>query len=175
VVVGEARYDTEYGRAIAREDSAAVRCVGGVYEKNRFNALLKHAYVYIHGHEVGGTNPSLLTALHMGAAPVCMNVIFHRQVVGEEGLFFDAAEGSLAAILRRLDHDGDEVARLRAIARHRSDRLYRWDAVVDAYVSVARLVTRGAKNDAALRDTLSGELYQPERFADRAGHEPGTV
>lgn len=167
VVVGGARYDTEYGRQIAAENDGKVRCIGAVYEKNKLNALLKSSYAYVHGHEVGGTNPSLLNAMHMGAAPVCFDVVFHRQVMSDSGMYFSKSPGALAMILRNLKPV--DVARLRRLAKERSDKLYRWDAVVDAYVNcVTNLVCwqqQGRKNK---DDLMDREFYNPEAFYNDA-------
>lgn len=166
VVVGAARYDTPYGRRIASESDDKVRCIGSVYEPNKLNALFANAYAYLHGHEVGGTNPSLLNAMHMGAAPIAIDVIFHREVMGEHGLYFSPAEGDLARILERVDEDEACIEQLRATALHRSQTLYRWDAVADAYAALfERLATSGNKR--AWSDASGERFYRPEAFCER--------
>ncbi|MFK8049354.1 MAG: DUF1972 domain-containing protein [Halioglobus sp.] len=164
IVVGAARYDTPYGQAIAAEDDEVVRCIGGVYEKNKLNALFENSYVYLHGHEVGGTNPSLLNAMHMTAAPVAMDVVFHRQVMTDEGLFFTKREHHLASLIQDLDGDPDTVSRLKSLAKKRSDSLYRWDAVVDAYVNLVQVVKDNYKDKNSLRESLAAEVYRPLDF-----------
>ncbi|MFT6050387.1 MAG: glycosyltransferase involved in cell wall biosynthesis [Halioglobus sp.] len=167
IVVGDARYDTPYGRAIAAEDDEIVHCIGSIYQKNKLNALFENSYVYLHGHEVGGTNPSLLNAMHMSAAPVAMDVIFHRQVMTDDGMFFSKRDNHLASIIQELDNDPEKVSALRILAKSRSDSLYRWDAVVDGYVKMAQLVLKNYKSKAALHDALAKEVYEPLKFFNK--------
>lgn len=167
IVVGSARYDTPFGRAIAAENDDVVKCIGGVYEKEKLNALFSNAYVYLHGHEVGGTNPSLLNAMHMSAAPVAMDVIFHREVMTDEGLYFTKEKNNLSSIIEALDQDEEKVIRLKELAKNRSDTLYRWDAVVDAYVKLINIVKEEYKNINNLERTLESEVYNPLEFFEK--------
>lgn len=160
VVVGGARYESEYSKKIFAEATDQVRCIGAVYESALLNGLLKNCYVYIHGHEVGGTNPSLLRAMDAGAATLPLGVVFHREVLGPEGDYFEKDPGSLAAGLRRLDADVARVASMRALAKHRTDALYRWDAVSAAYAELFRRIlsrTRTQKGD-------DDGVYRPSEF-----------
>jgi glycosyltransferase involved in cell wall biosynthesis len=171
VVVGAARYDTEYGRAIAAENYGNVKCIGSVYEKNQLNALLLNAYVYIHGHEVGGTNPSLLNAIHMSAAPLALNVIFHRQVLGDGGLFFVEQAGALAATLKELDANPERVQQQRVYVKARSDQYYRWDAVVDAYAKLASAMVDRTVRESMADGTRDHEFYDPLSFYEKNSNE----
>jgi glycosyltransferase involved in cell wall biosynthesis len=164
VVVGDARYDTPYGRRIAAESDDKVRCIGSVYDTNKLNALFSNSYAYLHGHEVGGTNPSLLNAMHQQAAPMVMDVVFHREVMGPQGLYFSAREGDLQQLLQKVDADPRRVAVLRSIAKTRSDSLYRWDAVVAAYAEMFKRVAQASGRGGSLREAMSGRLYRPEEF-----------
>ncbi|ETJ25548.1 Glycosyltransferase, partial [human gut metagenome] len=40
-----------------------IKFVGTVYDQELLKKIRENAYGYLHGHEVGGTNPSLLEAL----------------------------------------------------------------------------------------------------------------
>lgn len=164
IVVGAARYNSQYGRAIASENDDHVRCIGGVYDKDKLNALFANSYVYLHGHEVGGTNPSLLNAMHMSAAPVAMDVIFHREVLTDEGCFFSKKKDHLASIIKQLDQDHSTVLRLKELAKRQSDTLYRWDAVVDAYAKLAGIVRESYKDRNLLEKSLAHEVYCPQQF-----------
>ena len=168
VVVGDARYDTSYGRQIANESDENVRCIGSIYNPNKLNALFANSYAYLHGHEVGGTNPSLLNAMHMRAAPIAMDVVFHREVMGPQGLYFGPAEGELKGVLRQIDSSPQTVSELRSVAKFRSDSLYRWDAVAAAYAEMFRRVEEANRNRVPLAEAMRGRLYRPDEFLDEA-------
>jgi glycosyltransferase involved in cell wall biosynthesis len=169
VVVGSSPYGTPYARAIADEADEKVLCLGGIFDSAALNALYANCYAYLHGHEVGGTNPSLLRAMHGGAACIPIDVVFHREVVGADAPYFGTAPGSLSAILASLDSDAAEVARLGAAAQARVDALYRWDAVAAAYADLVREIAAARREGRDSRSLTGVEMYRPEDFA---GQEP---
>ncbi|WP_447410549.1 RsmE family RNA methyltransferase, partial [Clostridium perfringens] len=73
---------------------------GGVFQSSVLNALYRNCAAYLHGHEVGGTNPSLLRAMHHGAPCVPIDVVFHRENLGPDNPYFAKTPGHLAALLR---------------------------------------------------------------------------
>ena len=172
VVVGGSPYGTAYSHAIAAQSDARVRCVGGIFDSAVLNALYANCYAYLHGHEVGGTNPSLLRAMHSGAACIPIDVVFHREVVGEDALFFTKAEGNLAAVLTCIDGAPDVVGRLGAAARSRATAEYRWDAVAVAYATLLRGLANACGNPAQIRALAGIEMYNPQAFPPNAVAEP---
>jgi glycosyltransferase involved in cell wall biosynthesis len=172
VVVGSVPYESDYARAVAAENDGQVRCVGGVFESAKLNALYRHCAAYLHGHEVGGTNPSLLRAMHWGAPCVPINVVFHRENVGEDNPYFDKTPGHLAAILRELDADPARRTALGQQAQAHAAATFRWDAVVDGYAQLfRRLIDLKARRQRLSVDVI-GEMYHPERFAPEPAPAP---
>jgi glycosyltransferase involved in cell wall biosynthesis len=165
IVVGSVPYDSAYARAVAAEHDGQVRCVGGVFDSAALNALYRHCAAYLHGHEVGGTNPSLLRAMHWGAPCVPIDVIFHRENVGPDNVYFSKEDGHLAAILRDLDAAPARRAGLGGAAQAHAAATFRWDAVIDGYAGLFRrliaLKAVGQRPTAA----LIGETYRPELLA----------
>lgn len=161
VVVGSVPYDSEYARAVAAESDARVKTIGSVFDSGELNGLWQHCYAYLHAHEVGGTNPSLLRAMGAGAACIPLGVEFNREVVGPEVPYFTHAPGSLSALLDHLEARGDEVAALGAAALVRSRQFYRWDAVATGYAGMFRRVC-DLHNRRATREQLAAEqFYSP--------------
>lgn len=171
VYVGGARYESDYSRAIFAEADERVKCVGAVYESATLNGLYKHCRTYIHGHAVGGTNPSLLRAMAAGAACVPIDVVFHREVLGEEAPFFGRQAGSLAAILESLEADPARTSRMGELARSRAERHYRWDAVAAAYAELFSRFVSARRSGPAAGDMAPAEVYHPERFAPAADRQ----
>ncbi|MFB0875121.1 MULTISPECIES: DUF1972 domain-containing protein [unclassified Sphingobium] len=168
IVVGSVPYESDYARAVAAEHDGQVRCVGGVFESGALNALYRHCAAYLHGHEVGGTNPSLLRAMHWGAACVPIDVLFHRENVGPDNPYFGKDAGDLAAILRALDDDPARRAALGRAAKARADAEFRWDAVVDGYAALFRRIVALKTSGQTPSAALIGEAYRPDLFARRA-------
>lgn len=130
----------DYGRALI-ERYPSVEFFGPLYDAAVLDALRARAYFYLHGHSVGGTNPSLIEAMAAGATVVAHDNIYNRWVLGDGGLFFSGAE-ALSVILS----EGCTEARRRslvtaAIARCRAD--FMWDDILAAYAGVVdRLAAR---------------------------------
>ncbi|MBV8593568.1 MAG: glycosyltransferase [Caulobacteraceae bacterium] len=165
VVVGGNPYATPYSREVLNEPNPRVRAMGGIFESAILNGLYENCYCYLHGHEVGGTNPSLLRAMQAGAPCVGVDVVFTREVLGDGGLFFAKSPGSLAAIIDEIDADAPRLEAFGVKARRRASSFYRWDAIADAYQALFRLLfdarRAGRRADAA---SLT-ELYRPAAFA----------
>ena len=138
VVVGGAPYADEY-TARVREFAGAdprVRFLGGVWNQDELDQLYAHALTYLHGHSVGGTNPSLLRAIGAGTATIAFDVNFNREVLGDDGRFFARAE-DLPGLLA--EAEGDEAATTARGARLQDRaRDYSWDEVAEHYESLAR-------------------------------------
>jgi glycosyltransferase involved in cell wall biosynthesis len=128
LVVGGANYESDYLEALKATGDPRVRFLGPVYEPDRIEALFLGAKAYIHGHEVGGTNPSLVTAMGCGQLVLAHAVPFNREVLGGEGLLWTKAAGSLRACIDEVELDGDALRARAAVAcRERIRAFYAWD------------------------------------------------
>ncbi|MCH1882714.1 glycosyltransferase [Agrococcus sp. ARC_14] len=144
-VVGSAPYSADYTRAV--RDAAAgddrIRLLGGVWDQSLLDALYAHAYTYVHGHSVGGTNPSLLRAMGAGTATIAWDVGFNREVLADDAWAFDSPE-QLAAILAEAEADEPLVIARGLRSRERASRVFRWDDVADDYERLASEIAAGA-------------------------------
>lgn len=165
VVVGSTPFPTDYSRTLMAEADDRVRMVGSIFDSATLNALYRHCAAYFHGHEVGGTNPSLLRAMHWGAPCIPIDVVFHREVLGPDVPAFSSEPGHLARIIDALDADQRQRAQLGRAAKDRSDTAYRWDAVADAYAIMFRDVVE-TRTRSKVRSSLQERVfYRPEKFA----------
>jgi glycosyltransferase involved in cell wall biosynthesis len=106
---------------------------GFVYDKDMLTELWCNCYAYVHGNEVGGTNPALLQAMASGSFVISLDVPFNREVLGEAGIYFAKDAPSLADKLEwSLGHAAD-LADFRAQAVERIKERYCWDTVAGRY------------------------------------------
>lgn len=142
VVVGSAPYSQWYVDKVsqAAAGDARIRMVGGIYDQELLDELYGNACSYIHGHSVGGTNPSLLRAMGAGAAVLAFDVEFNREVTDNQAMFWSDAD-ELTVILDRISSGAadEQLAQLRQSSQDRIARDYQWEAVVDEYET---LITR---------------------------------
>ncbi|MCJ2052248.1 DUF1972 domain-containing protein [Methylobacterium sp. J-070] len=138
VVLGTMNVDNPYHRAIEAAASDEVLFPGAIYEADCVQALRAHARAYLHGHTVGGTNPSLVEALWAGTAVIAHDNPFNRGTAGD-GQFYFSDDETCAAAIDRVLADTQAVAAARLAARQRAER-FRWDDVLAAYEEEVRHV-----------------------------------
>ncbi|MFD1710195.1 DUF1972 domain-containing protein [Ottowia flava] len=133
VIVGDVTGGTPYQQQLLTKASDRVRFTGGVYEPARLNALRVHAASYLHGHSVGGTNPSLLEALACGNWVIAHDNPYNREVARDAADYF-AKPAELAERLNtRVAQSPEAVAQRADRARQIIAEHYTWPAIVDAY------------------------------------------
>ncbi len=99
--------------------------------------IRENAYAYFHGHEVGGTNPSLLEALGSTDLNLLLDVGFNREVAEEAALYWTKETGNLAALIERADTlPADQIATLGKAAKQRIATAYSWQFITDRYAEL---------------------------------------
>lgn len=145
VVVGSAPYASAHVDELERlaATDSRIQMLGGVWDQELLDQLYAHAATYIHGHSVGGTNPSLLRAMGAGSSVVAYDVSFNRDVLGEGGQFF-AHASDLAALLNKAEADpADGQARGEQV-KERARKAYTWDQVADEYEGLCADLVSGS-------------------------------
>ncbi|MGY1805391.1 DUF1972 domain-containing protein [Blastococcus sp. SYSU D00922] len=141
VVVGSAPYSDEYTARVHGLADERVRFLGGLWDQVQLDQLYANSYSYLHGHSVGGTNPSLLRAIGAGSAVIAFDVDFNREVVQEAGRYFRSA-ADVAAAIEAAEADPAAVTAAGVRSRQLAER-YDWDTVASGYEDLVRsLVTR---------------------------------
>jgi glycosyltransferase involved in cell wall biosynthesis len=134
VVVGSVPYPSQHEHTVQTLAAAdpRIRMLGGVWDQELLNSLYAGAASYLHGHSVGGTNPSLLRAMGAAAPAIAWEINFNREVLGGTGLFFSTS-GELALQIEALEADPARARSLGEAARARASTEYRWDDVAVGY------------------------------------------
>ena len=126
IVVGAAPLAQEYTDAIraAAQLDPRVRLLGRVDDQDVLDQLYANAMTYLHGHSVGGTNPSLLRAMGAESPVLALDVDFNREVAGETARFWSGPQ-MLPALLAEAEADPAATAQAGASARRRAAEHYR--------------------------------------------------
>lgn len=111
--------------------------IDGVYDKEKLCIIRKYAYLYIHGHSVGGTNPSLIEALSLTDLNILYDVCFNKDIGLDTCLYFDSSESltSLFDNKKKLDNSKKELGPL---AKKRVYDNFTWKIIVDKYKDIFR-------------------------------------
>jgi glycosyltransferase involved in cell wall biosynthesis len=137
VVLGNYRCETPYIRELVRVAGTdeRIRMVGTVYDQAKLHALRYHSIAYLHGHSVGGTNPSLLEAIGCGNPIIAHDNPFNREVAADAGLYF-ISPADVARHIHTLEHEPGLRERLSARAYARIAERYTWDHIEAAYLDL---------------------------------------
>lgn len=119
-----------------REDDR-IRFVGTVYDQELLMKIRENAYGYFHGHEVGGTNPSLLEALSCTDLNLLLNVGFNREVAQDSALYWDKTPGNLAKLIDYADSlSAAQIEALSTKAKKRIADAYSWEYIAKQYEEI---------------------------------------
>jgi len=130
LIAGGANYESTHIDDLQSTTDPRIHFLGPVYEPGHIEALHLGCRGYLHGHEVGGTNPSLLKAMGCGNVVLAHDVRFNREVLGGTGLLWSKEPDSMLARLEDFESDTDTIAAGAAVAcRARVAAFYSWDKV----------------------------------------------
>lgn len=121
------------------KDDHRIKFVGTVYDQKLLKKIRENAYGYFHGHEVGGTNPSLLEALGSTNVNLLLNVGFNEEVAEDAALYWSKERGSLSSLIDSTDKmTNKERNELGVKAKNRIINHYSWKLIATRYNEIFR-------------------------------------
>lgn len=142
LVLGQYDKANAYHSEVMSAASDEVVFAGAIYDRATLQALRFHCLAYVHGHQVGGTNPSLVEALGAGNPVIAHDNQFNRWVAGNGARYFTSSS-SCADILGYLLSDLPALSELAQHSRRRFQAFFTWDQVLAEY---ALLLDRQLRN-----------------------------
>ncbi len=114
-----------------------IKFVGTVYDQELLMKIREKAYGYFHGHEVGGTNPSLLEALASSDLNLLLDVGFNKEVGEDTAIYWTKEKGDLAKTIEHADAmTEDEIKTLANASTGRIANAYSWEFISNEYANV---------------------------------------
>ena len=114
-----------------------IKFVGTVYDQELLMKIREQAYGYFHGHEVGGTNPSLLESLASSDLSLLLDVGFNKEVAEDTAIYWNKTPGNLAQTIDRADLLSE--SEIRAMAKASTERIaeaYSWNFIANEYAQI---------------------------------------
>lgn len=119
------------------KNDSRIKFVGTVYEQELLKKIRENAYAYLHGHEVGGTNPSLLEALSHTKLNLLLDVNFNKAVGEEAAVYWNKEEDNLARLIEFTDSmKKNDVEKYGVMAKKRIEEEYCWEYIVNKYEKI---------------------------------------
>lgn len=133
VIAGGANYKSNYIKELHNTKDERVIFLGPVYKDGHIKELHCNCYAYVHGNEVGGTNPALLKALGYGNTVLALDVNFNTEVIENAGIPYSRDPDDLAGKMQKLVDNEDYCKSFRPKARNRIKDAYTWEKISDDY------------------------------------------
>jgi glycosyltransferase involved in cell wall biosynthesis len=141
VVIGNIQNTNFVKRIMSLYSSERIRFIGGVYDLNELSALRYSCKAYIHGHSVGGTNPSLLEAMGSHNIILAHDNEFNREVTAGNQLYFGSSE-EFSEIIKKVELMTDEEKeKYKELSYNRISVKYNWDNILKKYLDFLRSVS----------------------------------
>ncbi|MGZ4964338.1 MAG: DUF1972 domain-containing protein [Limisphaerales bacterium] len=121
-----------------------VKFIGHVSKPGHLKELFANCYAYLHGHQFGGINPTILSALGSGAFVMALNTPFNQEALdkGKYGLFFDKNPTAVARQIGFAETHPIEAENFRRLARERIRERFTWDHITDQYEQLFKRVVK---------------------------------
>jgi glycosyltransferase involved in cell wall biosynthesis len=138
VIVGDVPFQDAFAKKIKARSQTTDRVImtGYVNEAKTLAELYHHCYAYLHGHEFGGTNPTMLKAMAYGCAILALKTPFNNEMLadGDFGDFFNKSVDSISEKIKDFDLHPKRVTNLKNHSRSGISKKYTWDHVCNQYI-----------------------------------------
>ena len=144
LIVGDDVFNNAFSIQIKNKIKASSNIIftGYIKDANLLSALYQHAFAYLHGHEFGGTNPTLVKAMGEGSLILALNNKFNSEVLkaGEYGYLFEKNIESLTQLMMASEKEDDatqlRVQTMRSNSTKGLVERYQWDYIIEQYYQI---------------------------------------
>ena len=132
----ENSYYKELSKKIPFEKDDRIKFVGTMYDPDILLYLRLHAFAYINGHTLGGTNPGLLEAMYSTGFVLAYDVVFSREVCDQYALYYDKKHTLCETMIEAENLPPEKKMEIIRGARKRMEEKYSWHDVTEKYEKI---------------------------------------
>lgn len=140
LIAGGANYQSQFIQKLTKKTKKTkdkrVRFLGPIYTPGHIKTLHCGCFAYIHGNEVGGTNPALLKAMGYGNCILALNVPYNLEVVDKSAIIFDKSVEDLRQKIQYVIQHPNIRRKYQESSIERIKKYYSWDKVIKSYEEV---------------------------------------
>ena len=141
VIVGDVPYSDKYADDVKSFKSHHnIIFTGYIKNQNELSCLYKYCYGYIHGHEFGGTNPTMINALDLNCQILALDTLFNREMLyNKKSILFNKNENSISNKIIELEERYNEL--IQKNNSYKLSKKYDWDFISNKYLEVFKDLT----------------------------------
>lgn len=140
VIVGDVPYNDNYVNDVKLLSSNKVIFTGYVNDQVDLTVLYDSCYGYIHGHEFGGTNPTMINALDLNCQILALDTVFNREMLyNKKSIFFNKNENSISNKINEFEERYNEL--FTKNINYKIPKKYDWDFISNQYLEVFYTLT----------------------------------
>lgn len=138
VIVGDVPYNDRFSKKIKKISNERIFMTGYINDPNVLYELYVKSYAYIHGHEFGGTNPTMIKALAYGTAILALDTPFNNEMLQKEkfGFYFSKDSNSIKSLIELMDNDISRIKFMKQNSHKGITKKYDWDCITESYIKV---------------------------------------
>ena len=136
VIAGGANYKSGYIKSIMNTNDERIIFLGPVYAEGHIKELHCNCFAYIHGNEVGGTNPALLKAMGYGNMVLASDNVFNNEVLFDAGISYKKDPSDLATKLQKIIDNPGIREEYKHKAVNRIKQCYTWEKITNDYIKL---------------------------------------
>jgi glycosyltransferase involved in cell wall biosynthesis len=140
LIVGDVPNQSKYSNTIKKYKSDSIIFTGYINDDIELSDLYKNCFAYFHGHEFGGTNPTLINALNFNCIILALNTKFNKEMLsdGKYGYLFNKKLDSLVSLLNKVDSGNARINDNKVSKKKFVDINYNWDLISEKYLEIFR-------------------------------------
>ena len=144
VIVGDTLFKDSFASRVKEIKDERLIFTGYVKNQDVLAELYHNCYVYLHGHEFGGTNPSLIKALAYSSAILALDTVFNKEMLcdGKFGLFFKKNKTSLTNMINFCEKEKLQMSRMRKKSVKGISKKYDWDNISNQYLEIFKALVQ---------------------------------
>ncbi len=135
VVVGDVPYYDNYANEIKKIDSSRLILTGYIKNEYILSELYRNCYAYLHGHEYGGTNPTMVNALSLNLHILSLDTKFNREMLNNKhSIFFKKNIESINQAIEFFEKKHLEIKSKNK--NYKLPSIYNWEKITESYLKL---------------------------------------
>lgn len=135
LVVGDVPYSDKYADQVKSYASDKIIFTGYINDQYTLSKLYRNCYGYIHGHEFGGTNPTMINALSLNSEVMALDTVFNREMLnGKDAVYFKKNKNSIVNSFNKFEKEFQ--IRLIKNKKYKLGDRYSWEKIINQYEQV---------------------------------------